>query len=155
MLGDLDLLIRDLSCVRGTLEEVATMWRRAGSRDPGLPLDLPIRLRDAAGRLAGTLRALANADLDQPLHLAHSAVTQLSTLENDITSATAMTHGAGITGVGDAWLWESLSEALHRVRERLPSFILQAVKISDWSLNEQGRTGALSQDHTRLLVELG
>jgi hypothetical protein len=119
--GDLDLMFGDLSCVRGTLEEVATMWRRAGRCGPKLPLDLPMRLQDAAGRLACTLRAVADAGMDQPPHLALSAVAQLSALENDIGSAMAMTNGGGIADAGDAGLWGSISQALHRVRERLPA----------------------------------
>jgi hypothetical protein len=89
---DLDLLVGDLSTVRGQLEEFATMWRRQchtknSWRD--MPHAFPQGLREMADGLAGTLRALVEAGLDQDPGLARSAVAQLSALEAGLAAAIA------------------------------------------------------------------
>jgi len=87
---DLDLLLGDLSTVSGQLEELATMWRRqchAGNSWPDMPHAFPQGLRDAAGRLAGTLRDLAGAGPGQAPDLASSAAAQLSALDAGIAAA--------------------------------------------------------------------
>lgn len=81
---DLDLLVGDLSTVCGQLEEFATMWRRQCRAEDSwldMPPGFPQDLRDAAPRLAGTLRALVEADPDQDPELAFSAAEQLSALD--------------------------------------------------------------------------
>jgi hypothetical protein len=40
------LLLRDLTCISGTLSEITTVWRRAKPYLPGLPLILPVQLQD-------------------------------------------------------------------------------------------------------------
>jgi hypothetical protein len=42
------LLLRDLTCISGTLSEITTVWRRAKPYLPWLPLTLPVQLQDAA-----------------------------------------------------------------------------------------------------------
>jgi len=87
---DLDALLGDLSTVSGQLEELATMWRRqcqAGNSWPDMPHAFPRGLRDAAGRLAGTLLALAGAGPGEGPDLASSAAAQLSALDAGIAEA--------------------------------------------------------------------
>jgi hypothetical protein len=89
---DLDLLAGDLSTVCGQLEEFATMWRRqchARNSWRDMPHAFPRDLQGAAGRLAGTLRALVAAGPDQGPDLAFSAVTQLSALDAGLAAAVA------------------------------------------------------------------
>jgi hypothetical protein len=152
---DLRLLASDLACVSGTLQEIATTWRRAGPSRPELPLGLPMRLATATRQLAAAMQALADAGADQPPDLALSVAGQLSALRNDIASAQAMTCGPGIPLVGDAGLWESLSAAMHRAGTRVLILILHLVKIKDWSLNGPPGTGTPGTRQTTLLVELG
>ena len=91
---DLDLLTGDLSTVCGQLEEFATMWRRqchARNSWRDMPHAFPQDLQGAAGRLAGTLRALVAAGPDQRPDLAFSAAAEnaRSALDAGLAAAVA------------------------------------------------------------------
>jgi hypothetical protein len=134
---DLDLLVGDLSTVRGQLEEFATMWRRqCAARHSWLdmPHAFPQGLRERADGLAGTLRALVEACLDQDPGLARSAVAQLAALEADLTAAiagasrgqtaAATADACGSTPPGAAAIRATMS----RIRTRQQSLIAHLVK---------------------------
>ena len=130
---DLDLLVGDLNTVCGQFEEFATMWRRqcrAGTSWRDMPHAFPQGLRDAAGRLAGTLRAVVEAGPGQGPDLALSAVAQLSALEADLAAAVA---GANRGVTGDACGSTQLRSAaicltMSRVRARQRSLIAHLAK---------------------------
>jgi hypothetical protein len=153
--GNLRFLVHDLACVAGTLEEIATVWRRARHLEPGLPLVLPLRLADAARQLASAVPALSGTGPEQPPDLAFVVAGQLSALKVGIASATALTCGPGRPPIGDAKLWEYLGPALHRAGNRLLNLILHRVKIRDWSLTGPSPSGEPDSGRARLLVELG
>ena len=54
---DVKLLLSDLACVSGALDEIATAWRRAGPDQPHLPLTLPVQLQSSVTQLAAAVRA--------------------------------------------------------------------------------------------------
>ena len=113
------LLLRDLTCISGTLSEITTVWRRAKPYLPGLPLILPVQLQDAARQLTADIRALTGDGLIQSPDQAPSAAGRFSALQQNIASARAMTCGPGIPEVGDGRLWESLSAPLNRAGTQL------------------------------------
>jgi hypothetical protein len=121
--SDLQLLTRDLGCMSGTLEEIATVWRRAHQRRPDLPLGLPLRLENATHQLAKTVDDLAWAVPDQRPQLASLMTEQISALERDATAAEGMTCSADIQPVGDTGLWGNFGTAMHRVRARTLSLV--------------------------------
>jgi hypothetical protein len=87
---DLDTLLGDLAAVCGQLEELATTLRRdhvSGMSRRQLPLAFPHRLQRAACRLAGTLKALVEADPGPDPDLASSAAAQLAALQGDVAAA--------------------------------------------------------------------
>jgi hypothetical protein len=123
---ELDLLVGDLSMVCGQLEEFATMWRRqCNARNSWLdmPHAFPQGLREVADGLAGTLRALVEAGLDQDPDLALSAVAQLSALEAGLAAAVAG-DACGSTQPRAAAIHATMS----RVRTRQRSLIAHLVK---------------------------
>jgi hypothetical protein len=117
--GSARLLALDLAGVSGTLEEIATTWRRAWPTRRELPISLPLRLRDHARQLATDAREPATGPQQAPGRRL-SVASRLSALEDGIVSAQAMTLGSGIPPVGDAGLWDSLDSALRRAGPRLP-----------------------------------
>jgi hypothetical protein len=135
---DLDLLVGDLSTVRGQLEEFATMWRRqCSARNSWLdmPHAFPQGLREMADGLAGTLRALVAAGLDQDPDLALSSVAQLSALEAGLAAAIAGASGgqAATAVTGDACGSTqpgaaAISATMNRIRTRQRSLIAHLVK---------------------------
>lgn len=145
----------DLYCLAGTLEEVATIWRRAHCQLPGLPLLLPVQLADAARQLAADVPAFAVAGLDQSPDLALALARQLADLREGIAAARAMTCDPGLPPVGDAALWEGAHAAVQRAETRLLSVILHMVKIRDWSLTGAPGASPPCSGQLRLLVELG
>lgn len=153
--GNLRLLVHDLACVAGTLEEIATVWRRAHRLEPGLPLVVPLRLADAARQLASAVPAFSGAGPEQPPDLAFAVAGQLSALKAGIASAMAMTCGPGRPPIGDAELWGYLRPALHRAGNRLLNLILHRVKIWDWSLTGPSPAGEPDSGRAGLLVEFG
>jgi hypothetical protein len=130
---DLDLLIGDLNTVCGQLEEFATMWRRqchAGNSWRDMPHAFPQALRDAAGGLAGTLRAVVEAGPGQGPDLALSAVAQLSALEAGLAAAVAGAN-CGATGeaCGNTQLRSgAICVTMSRVRARQRHLIAYLVK---------------------------
>jgi hypothetical protein len=104
-----ELLLRDLARVSGTLSEIATVWRRAKPYLPGLPLILPLQLRQTARQLAADIQALAGEGAGQSPGPPQSAAHRFSVLKQDLACAQAMTCGPGIPELGDGRLWESLS----------------------------------------------
>ena len=81
--SDLQLLTRDLGCVSGTLEEIATVWRRARQCRPDLPLGLPLRLETATRQLAAIADDLARAEPGQQFQLAYLMTEQMSVICQD------------------------------------------------------------------------
>ncbi len=118
---DIQFLAWDLARASGALSEIATTWRRARACWPDLPLALPQRLADAAGRLAADAWSLAEAGQQKTtLCLPASLAGRISELRANVAAAHAVTCGPGASGVGDALLWESVSAALDRAVARLP-----------------------------------
>ena len=111
---DVELLLRDLAHISGTLSEIATVWRRARPYLPDLPLTLPLQLQDSARQLAAAIQARAEAGSLQPADQALSLPEQLCALKENITSAQAMTCGPGIPQIGDHRLWQSIDTVLTR-----------------------------------------
>jgi hypothetical protein len=131
---DLDPLVRDLYVVSGSLEEVATAWRRMGQFRAGFPAPL----QEAADQIVRTVRALADAGTDQPANLAASAVGQLSELKRDVLSAETVTNGT--PGTTDSGLWAAVKDALDRADRRLWSLISRMC-IRDFPAPEHPDTG--------------
>ena len=117
---DADLLVTDLIGVSGMLEEMATLWRRAGLFGQEPPSGAPGNLQGAARGLADTVRALADADCVQHQALAFSAVTQLVALENNAALAAAAT---GRRHPGHATMWAVILGRLNEGGKRLWSLI--------------------------------
>ena len=113
------LLLRDLTCISGTLSEITTVWRRAKPYLPWLPLTLPVQLQDAARQLIADIRTLIGDGLVQFPDQVPSAAGRFSALQQNIASARAMTCGPGIPEVGDGRLWESISAPLNRAGTQL------------------------------------
>ena len=107
------------------------MWRRQCRAEDSwldMPPGFPQGLRDAAARLAGTVRALVEAGPDQDPELAFSAMEQLSALDAGIAAAAAGTGDAG----GSAQAWTSaIQETMNRAGKRLPRLISHLVKVSE------------------------
>jgi hypothetical protein len=132
---DARLMAGDLSSVSGELSEIATVWRRSLPYLPELPLDLPVRLQEAARLLAADARTLEDGSPGQPPGLALRVGEQLFALAGDIAAARVMTSGPGIPDLGDAGLWETVSADLQRAASELIGFILNRAP-------ETGRTPA-------------
>jgi hypothetical protein len=111
---DVELLLRDLARVSGTLSEIATVWRRARPYLPDLPLTLPLQLQDSARQLAAAIQARTDAGSLQPADVVLSLPEQLCALKENITCARTMTCGPGIPQIGDRRLWQSIDTALMR-----------------------------------------
>ena len=152
--GDLQLLNSDLECACGALCEISTVWRRAHSNRPELPLSLPEQLEDGIRQLAASAQELVDVGPGQPPDLAFSLAERLTALRTSISEAAAMTCGGSKAQVGDAGLWSYLGEALHRAGNQLLVLIVQLARIKSWSLT--GPTSAPPDpDRVCLLVLLG
>jgi hypothetical protein len=103
------LVVADLNRVSGALEEVATVWRRAGIYRHRPGFITPGSLQGAAGGLADALRLLRAADPGQQPGLAFSAAAQLAVLASDVTRSAS---AAGDLRLGDAELWATVQHAL-------------------------------------------
>ena len=112
VLDDSEWVAWDLATVSGALSEIATTWRRAKPRHPGLPVGLPQHLADLAGRLAADMWSLAAGGPQKRRYLELSL--RLSALREGAAYAHAITSGPGAPCVGDAPLWESVRPALQR-----------------------------------------
>jgi hypothetical protein len=112
LLDDSEWVAWDLATVSGALSEIATTWRRAKPRHPGLPVGLPQHLADLAGRLAADVRSLAVTGPLKQRDLELSV--RLSALREGAAYAHAITSGPGAPCVGDGPLWESVRPALQR-----------------------------------------
>jgi hypothetical protein len=134
---DLDPLIRDLRVVSGSLEEVATAWRRMGQFRPGFPG----QLQETAEQVVRTVCALADAAAGQPADLAASALAQLSSLKREILAAETVT--GGIPGTSDSGLWGGIEDALGRADKRLSSLVSR-LRMSDSPVPGRPDTGAAS-----------
>jgi hypothetical protein len=133
---DLDLLVGDLRTARGQFEEFATMWRRqchARNSWRDMPHAFPQGLRDAAERLAGTLRALVAAGPDQDPDVVLRAGAQLSALEAGLAAAVAGA-GRGVTGDARASTQPrpaAVCVTMSRVRARQRNLIAHLVKTQE------------------------
>lgn len=117
------LLASDLASVSGTLEEVATTWRRASPARPELPLRLPLRLQDTARQLAADTRELSGAGPGQASIRARQVAARLTALADGLARAQAMTCSPGMPPAGDAGLWDCLHAAMRRAGSRLPALL--------------------------------
>lgn len=125
------LMAADLHRVTGLLEEVGTVWRRAGRYGQQQSSSCaPGRLQDAARNLADAVRDLPDADAEQYPALAFSAAAQLAELGSNAA------HSAALTGsghLGDAGIWVAIRDALQQAGERLWPLISHLVKIGERS----------------------
>jgi hypothetical protein len=127
----LQLLLSDLALISGTLSEIATVWRRALPDLPERPALMPEQLADAARQLASGILSLADADLLNCHAHAMWVVEQFSVLQQGVASAQAMTRGDGGPDLGDAGLWESLGDPLHRAARRITDLAPKLVTRTD------------------------
>jgi hypothetical protein len=116
---DVRPLAWDLARASGTLDEIATTWRRAWHDMPQLPLGLPLRLQDDARQLEAAVRRLADDGHGWEPGQAELPARQLSALRAQAAAARSITCGPGSHGIGDELLWESLSAALDEAAARL------------------------------------
>jgi hypothetical protein len=117
---DADLMVTELMSVCGVLEEMATLWRRAGLFGPESSSGSPVNLQQAARGLADTVLALPDADCGQHQALAFSAVTQLTALESNAALAAAATGGHHPE---HAAMWAAIQGRLHQAGKHLWSLI--------------------------------
>jgi hypothetical protein len=122
------LLAADLNRLSGLLEEVGTVWRRAGLYGQQPESIAPRNLQNAAGGLADTLRLLPEADSEQHPVLAFAAVTQLAVLESDAARSARVT---GDLHLGDAEMWATIQRALAQARNHLWKLISCLARIGD------------------------
>src|ERR1039458_2237873 len=108
----------DLNRMSGLLEEVATVWRRAGLYGPQSSPITPGHLQEAARSLANLLRTLAYADSEQYPALAFSAAEQTEALERDAALCAAVTATGG-RRLGDGDIWTAIQDALRQIRKQL------------------------------------
>lgn len=132
---EVDSVVGELRCISGSLEEVATAWRRAGQFNPGFPA----RMQEAVHQLVNTVHALTEVGAGQSANLAASAVAQLAALKSGIVSDEAMT--SGIPGVEDSRLWAVIDGALDRADKQLWSLISQ-LRIEGLPVPEHPAAGA-------------
>lgn len=123
-----DLTATDLHRVSGVLEEVATLWRRAGLYGQQSSPIAPGSLQDAARSLADALHTLLDADSDEYPALAFAAVAQLAALESNAARSAAVTAERHL---GDAGIWAAVDRTLLQVRKQLWSLITCLVEISE------------------------
>lgn len=117
---DVRLLAWDLSRASGMFSEIATVWRRGWQDMPQLPPGLPVRLQDTARQLAADARSLGEAGPARAPIRAARLAARLAVLSADSAAARALTCGPGSPGIGDALLWQSITEALDRAAARVP-----------------------------------
>ena len=133
------LMATDLHRVSGLLEEVATVWRRAGRYGQQRSSSCaPGSLQDAARNLADAVRALPDAGADQHPALAFSAAAQLAELGSNAALSAALTSSGHL---GDARIWVAIRDALQQAGERLWSLISHLVKIEERSPLEDVTAG--------------
>lgn len=85
------LMATDLTRVSGLLEEVATLWRRAGFYQRPSSPTAPGSLQAMARSLAEVLQFLPDADSKEHPALAFAAVAQLAALEGSAARSAAVT----------------------------------------------------------------
>lgn len=108
---DARLLAWDLACVAGASSEIGTTWRRAGSGQSGLPLELPEQLRHSAAELEAAAWSIATAGADQVPGEAALLARRVAVLTAEATAARTAGGDAG-PDIGDGLLWEALTAAL-------------------------------------------
>ncbi len=145
-------LARDLASVSGQLSEIETCWRRVQAAPHGLPAERLLRLEGAVRQIEADIRSLAEADREQGADLALSAAGRFGMLRADMASARAMTQAEGIPVTGDAELWNSVADELHRAGTRLLRLVLAVAAVTNWSVNRTPPPGA---SKPWLLIELG
>lgn len=123
---DLQRMLSDLACIAGTLSEIATVWRRARSYRPGLPVLVPEQLADAARQLARDIQSPAAGRLG-PHDQAVSVAERYSALEQGIASAQAMTRGSDAPDLGDVRLWVSLRGPVARAARQITELASELV----------------------------
>lgn len=124
------LMATELRRVTGLLEEVATVWRRAGRYGQQPSSCTPGSLQDAARNLAAAVSTLPDADAEQYPALAFSAAAQLAGLAANAVLSAALTCSGQL---GDAGIWVAIRDALQQAVERLWRLISHLVKIGERS----------------------
>jgi hypothetical protein len=89
-----DLMVTDLARVSGMLEELVTLWRRAGLYRQQASPGSPSALQHAVRKLADDVRAIPEADSGQHPALALSAAAQLAALERDAARPAETAEGS-------------------------------------------------------------
>lgn len=116
-----DELAWDLAVADGALSEIATCWRRAAQATPALPVELPVRLQEAARLLEVDARTLTGTDPARRAGLAREVSARVAELRRDVALARSRTQGANRPETGDAALWDRVTEALGRADGQLHS----------------------------------
>jgi hypothetical protein len=123
-----ELMAMDLTRVSGLLEEVGTLWRRAGFYPrPSAPI-APASLQTMARNLAEVLHLVPDTDSKEHPALAFAAVAQLAALEGNAARSAALTADRHL---GDAGLWAGVEGALLHAGEQLWSLITCLVNIGE------------------------
>jgi hypothetical protein len=117
---DADLMVTDLASVSGMLEELATLWRRAGLYRQQASPGSPCALQHAVRKLADDVRAIPEADSGQHPALALSAAVQLAALEKDAARPAGTAEGSHPP---EARMRAAIQARLHQSRGRLWSLI--------------------------------
>ena len=113
------LILSGLAGISGLLEEVTTVWRRAGTCGPASP-DSPGGLQARTRNLADAVRGLPDAGSGEIPALAFSAVTQLDALGRDVAAAAATARSHDL---GDRRLWAGVQERLPLISGHLWSLL--------------------------------
>ncbi len=130
---DADLMVTELMSLYGVLEEMATLWRRAGLFGPEPSSGSPVNLQQAARGLADTVTVLPDADCGQHQALAFSAVTQLTALEDNAALAAAATGGRH---PGHTAMWAAIQGRLHQAGRHLWNLICHLAETAETALTE-------------------
>lgn len=145
-------LVRDLASVSGQLSEIETCWRQVQATTHALPAERLLRLEEAVRQLEADIRSLAEAGQEQGADLALSAAGRFGMLKADMASARTMTRAGEIPVTGDAELWNSAADELHRAGTKLLRLVLAVAAVTNWSVN---RTPPVGASKPWLLIELG
>jgi hypothetical protein len=117
------LILTGLAGISGLLEEVATVWRRAGRYGPD-SRSSPGGLQAGTRSLGDAVRVLPDAESGQVPALACSAVTRLDALSRDIAAGAAAAAGHDL---GDSSLWGAIQDRLPLIGGQLWSLLSHLV----------------------------
>jgi hypothetical protein len=116
------------------------------------------QLDRATGRLAATVRTLADAEPDEARDLSVSAMAQLQALESDIDEAEDQATSASVVSVQVGkvgTVFTSIKKALSKAWKRLWSLISHLTTVKEWSVSGQAGTGVLGFAQATITVTFG